>query len=64
MLDLIDGENQSRDLPNWVRIANGETVDWHEVFAGWQSTVDWPACTLWRELVDAFPEANRAAQRP
>jgi hypothetical protein len=58
MLDLIDAEDRSRDLPNWVRIANGETVDWHEVFADWQSTVDWPACTLWRELVDAFPEAT------
>jgi hypothetical protein len=58
MLDLIDGGSQSRDLPYWVRIANGAPVDWHEVFATWQSTVDWPACTLWRELVDAFPEAT------
>jgi hypothetical protein len=58
MLDLMFGEDRDRDLPYWTRIAGGERVDLREVFAPWQSTVDWPACTLWRELVDAFPEAT------
>src|SRR5947209_10437129 len=53
MIDLIEGEGRDRDLPYWVRIANGEPVDWNEVFDGWQSTVDWPACSRWRELIDA-----------
>ena len=58
MLDLINGPDRARDLPYWIRIADGEKVDWGEVFAPWQSTVDWPACTLWQELVDAFPAAT------
>lgn len=56
MIDLIMGENRARDLAYWVRIADGETVDWHEVFDGWESTVDWPAASKWREMAAAFPD--------
>jgi hypothetical protein len=56
MLELLAGEHKDRDLPYWVRIANGEPVDWHEVFEPWEATVDWPGCTRWPELVDAFPD--------
>jgi hypothetical protein len=56
MLDLIVGEHQQRDLDRWTRVANGERPDWQEVFDGWESTVDWPACSLWEEIVDAFPD--------
>lgn len=57
MIDLIMGESKERDLAYWERIAAGEDVDWHEVFDGWQATVDWPACRYWRELAEAFPDA-------
>jgi Sulfotransferase domain len=57
MIDLIMGENKERDLPYWIKIANREQVDWHEVFEPWESTVDWPACSRWEELIEAFPEA-------
>jgi len=56
MIDLIMGERKDRDLPYWVRIANDEPVDWHEVFDGWEATVDWPAASRWREICDAFPD--------
>lgn len=56
MIDLIMGERRERDLPYWVRIANGEPVDWHEVFDGWEATVDWPAASCWRQICDAFPD--------
>lgn len=56
MIDLVMGEGRERDLSYWVRIADGERPDWHEVFDGWESTVDWPACSVWEELVDAFPD--------
>lgn len=42
----------------WARLARGESVDWDEVFDGYQSTVDWPACTYWRELAAHYPEAK------
>jgi len=57
MIDLITGEDRERDLPYWIKIANGDPVDWNEVFEPWQSTVDWPACSRWEELIEAFPEA-------
>jgi hypothetical protein len=56
MIDLIMGERRARDLPYWVRIADGSAVDWHEVFDGWEATVDWPAASKWREMVAAFPD--------
>lgn len=45
-------------LEHWNRIADGEQVDWDEVFAGFQSTVDWPACNYWRELMARYPDAK------
>jgi Sulfotransferase domain len=56
MIDLIMGENKERDLAYWVKIANREPVDWDEVFEPWEATVDWPACSRWEELVEAFPD--------
>jgi hypothetical protein len=57
MIDLIIGENRDRDLPYWIKIAEREAVDWHEVFDGWGSTVDWPACSRWEELIEVFPDS-------
>jgi len=45
-------------LEHWNRIAAGEPIDWDEVFAGFQSTVDWPACNYWRELMARYPDAK------
>lgn len=45
-------------LEHWNRIAAGEKVDWEEVFAGFRSTVDWPACNYWRELMARYPDAK------
>ena len=45
-----------RDLAHWIKIANDEPVDWHEVFEPWEATVDWPAASRWEELIEAFPD--------
>lgn len=42
----------------WAQLAQGERVDWEAVFEGYRSTVDWPACTYWRELMQQWPEAK------
>lgn len=57
MIDLIAGENKQADLANWIKIADGEPVDWTEVFDGWSATVDWPAASRWEEIAAAFPDA-------
>jgi hypothetical protein len=45
-------------LPDWQRAANGETVDWDQVFRGYRSQVDWPGARYWRELTEHFPNAK------
>jgi Sulfotransferase domain len=39
------------------RYLDGETLDWARLLAGWDATVDWPGCWLWRELADRWPDA-------
>jgi Sulfotransferase domain len=35
----------------------GERVDWEEFLGGYEVAVDWPACSFYEELMQAFPEA-------
>jgi hypothetical protein len=42
----------------WEAVADGEPVDWEEVFAGYHATVDWPGATFYRELAEAYPQAK------
>jgi hypothetical protein len=35
----------------------GERVDWEGFLAGYGVAVDWPACSFYEELMEAFPEA-------
>jgi hypothetical protein len=41
----------------WDRALDGEQP-WEEVFAGHQSTVDWPGGYFYRELAEAYPDAK------
>jgi Sulfotransferase domain len=42
----------------WDAIVRGEPADWHMVFKGYSATVDWPACTFYKELMQAYPHAK------
>jgi hypothetical protein len=44
-------------LPKWIDVIDGRP-DWNAVFDGYASTVDYPGCTYWRELVARWPEAK------
>jgi len=44
-------------VPQWHAAFEGD-VDWDKIFAGSQSTVDWPGSFFWRELVAAYPDAK------
>jgi hypothetical protein len=41
----------------WTDAAQGRMPDWGAFLAGYVATVDWPACSFWRELADANPDA-------
>ena len=42
----------------WSDAVDGRLVDWDALFAGYAATVDWPACTFWRELAAHYPDAK------
>jgi hypothetical protein len=44
-------------LPKWLEVIDGRP-DWDAVFDGYASTVDYPGCTYWRELVAKWPDAK------
>jgi len=45
-------------IERWDEALTGKDVDWHALFAGYEATVDFPACVFYRELMDAFPDAQ------
>ena len=51
-------ECQPEHLNFWTEAQNGNVGDWNEVFEGFQSSVDWPSCNVWREQLAAFPDAK------
>jgi hypothetical protein len=42
----------------FYRASIGETVDWDAVFNNYQSTVDWPSVTYYKELAEKYPNAK------
>jgi len=54
MVDVLAELEQAK---LWERALDGE-APWDEVFAGYQSTVDWPGGYFYRELIDVYPEAK------
>lgn len=46
-----------RQVPLWLDVIAGRP-DWDEVFRGFRSTTDYPACSYWRELADYYPQAK------
>lgn len=44
-------------LPLWIEAAKDEP-QWDTIFAGYQSSTDYPGCMFWRELMATYPEAK------
>jgi Sulfotransferase domain len=42
----------------WQRAANGGPPDWDALFGAYESSVDFPACAVYRELTEAYPDAR------
>ena len=55
MVELFDKPDVDTQ---WDAIVRGEPADWHAVFKGYPATVDWPACTFYKELMQAYPHAK------
>ena len=42
----------------WADATADRPVDWDGLFEGYNSAVDWPACSFWRELSERYPEGK------
>jgi hypothetical protein len=42
----------------WLRAAQGENVDWEDIFANYRASVDWPSCHFYKELSERYPDAK------
>ncbi len=42
----------------WDAASQGKPVAWDRLFEGYQATVDWPGCTYYIQLMEAYPEAK------
>lgn len=49
---------QPQRVHDWWSALGGESVDWRRVFGGYASTMDWPGCAVYRELMGIYPEAK------
>jgi hypothetical protein len=45
-------------LDAWTTAINGGALDIDGIFGNYHSTVDWPACSFWKQLKAANPEAK------
>jgi Sulfotransferase domain len=55
MRNVLDHRDR---LPLWEAAADGESVNWDAVFAGYESSVDWPGAAFWRQLIAYYPRAK------
>ena len=55
MRDMMS--DMAANVPLWRRAFDGESP-WDEIFAGYNSTTDWPGAYFWRELIDVYPDAK------
>lgn len=55
MFEFMEHPEHAR---HWDDALKGKPVAWDRLLEGYQATVDWPGCTFYRELMDAYPDAK------
>ncbi|MGH8111599.1 MAG: sulfotransferase family protein [Rhodanobacteraceae bacterium] len=61
MFEVLENKDNKSHLDFWRKVANApadKQQDWETVFAKYTAAVDNPACSVWRELIAAYPEAK------
>jgi Sulfotransferase domain len=54
---MLETFGRPDDIAVWHAAMNGDMPDWNEFLSDYRSTVDWPACAFWRELLAENPDA-------
>jgi hypothetical protein len=45
-------------VPLWNRAADGEAIDWEDIYGSYRATVDWPGCHFYAALAARYPGAK------
>lgn len=54
---MVEVFDKPQHVALWQAAAEGQRIDWNALFAGYNATVDWPACNFYESLMQAYPEA-------
>jgi hypothetical protein len=54
---MLEVFSRPEHVKTWQDAVRGELPDWEKLYDGFDAAVDWPTCTFWRELADAYPDA-------
>ncbi|HVY87652.1 MAG TPA: sulfotransferase [Hyphomonadaceae bacterium] len=55
MVEVLSSDSQA---VMWRDIGEGKQTDWDKVFDGFAACVDFPACVVYKELADKYPDAK------
>jgi hypothetical protein len=55
---MIEVFANPKQVPFWNRAAEGEAVDWDELYGSYRATVDWPGCHFYAQLAERYPQAK------
>lgn len=61
MIEVLMNKDNKSHLDFWRKVARskpGSQHDWSQVFTKYKAAVDNPACCVWRELMQANPDAK------
>jgi len=54
---MVEAFGHPEHIPLWLGAAAGQPVDWHDLFADYQSTMDEPGSLFYAQLMEAYPDA-------
>ena len=55
---MVEVFDKPRHVELWQAAAEGQPIDWDELFTGYNAVVDWPACAFYQQLMQAYPAAK------
>ncbi|WP_424927761.1 sulfotransferase family protein [Amaricoccus tamworthensis] len=61
MVELLQNPANRDHVEFWRQVANSEPGtqhDWEKVFKNYSAALDNPACCVWKELAEAYPDAK------
>jgi hypothetical protein len=55
---MFELNNRMEHLELWHRAMDDALASWDAIFRDYNSAVDWPTCSFWRQLSVAYPDAK------